>query len=182
MNASCVKSKICWEKHANLAARKSTILSTIAEQGKLTPQLQQEITACSDPARLEELYLPYRPRRRTCAAAARERGLQPLADILLSNAPLPEPRAQLLKRFLSADKGVPDEAAAASGCLRHRRRTLGGRSREPPPRCRSDSSGRLAIRRKTRQSRRRRSLSRLLRLPPACCGTSGASLSGPSKR
>lgn len=102
-------------KARDLAARKSTILSTIAEQGKLTPQLQQEITACSDPARLEDLYLPYRPRRRTRAAAARERGLQPLADILLSNAPLPEPRAQLLKRFLSADKGVPDEAAALQG-------------------------------------------------------------------
>jgi uncharacterized protein len=102
-------------KARDLAARKSTILSTIAEQGKLTPQLQQEITACGDPARLEDLYLPYRPRRRTRAAAARERGLQPLADILLSNAPLPEPRAQLLKRFLSADKGVPDEAAALQG-------------------------------------------------------------------
>lgn len=102
-------------KARDLAARKSTILSTIAEQGKLTPQLQLEIIACSDPARLEDLYLPWRPRRRTRAAAARERGLQPLADILLSNAPLPEPRAQLLKRFLSADKGVPDEAAALQG-------------------------------------------------------------------
>ncbi|MFM7039807.1 MAG: Tex family protein [Planctomycetaceae bacterium] len=102
-------------KSRDLAARKSTILSTIAEQGKLTPQLQQEITSCSDPARLEDLYLPYRPRRRTRAAAARERGLQPLADILLSNAPFPEPRTQLLRRFLSADKGVPDEAAALQG-------------------------------------------------------------------
>ncbi len=102
-------------KAQELAARKATILRTIAEQGKLTPNLRQDITACSDPARLEDLYLPFRPRRRTRAAAARERGLQPLADLLLSSAPLPEPRTQLLRRFVNPENGVPDAAAAIQG-------------------------------------------------------------------
>jgi uncharacterized protein len=98
-----------------MAARKATILRTIADQGKLTPPLQQEIIACSDPARLEDLYLPYRPRRRTRAAIARERGLQPLADLLLSPAPLPLPRPQLLSRFVNPENGVPDADAAIQG-------------------------------------------------------------------
>ncbi|MFM7058243.1 MAG: Tex family protein [Planctomycetota bacterium] len=102
-------------KARELAARKATILRTIAEQGKLTPSLRQEITSCSDPARLEDLYLPFRPRRRTRAATARERGLQPLADLLLTPAPLPEPRAQLLSRFVHPENGVPDAAAAIQG-------------------------------------------------------------------
>lgn len=102
-------------KARDLAARKSTVLRTISDQGKLTPELRHEITACTEAARLEDLYLPFRPRRRTRAAAARERGLQPLADMLLSNTPLPAPRAQLLRRFVDAEKGVPDEAAAIQG-------------------------------------------------------------------
>lgn len=102
-------------KARDLAARKSTVLRTISDQGKLTPELRHEITACTEAARLEDLYLPFRPRRRTRAAAARERGLQPLAEMLLSNTPLPAPRGQLLRRFVDAEKGVPDEAAAIQG-------------------------------------------------------------------
>ena len=66
-----------------LAARKNTILKTIAEQGQLTAALRTEIEQCTDSRVLEDLYLPYRPKKRTRAAMARERGLQPLADILL---------------------------------------------------------------------------------------------------
>ena len=66
-----------------LAARKNTILKTIAEQGKLTAALRAQIEQCTDSRVLEDLYLPFRPKKRTRAAMARERGLQPLADILL---------------------------------------------------------------------------------------------------
>ena len=102
-------------KSKELTARKSTILRTISDQGKLTPQLQREILDCGDARRLEELYLPFRPRRRTRAAAARERGLQPLADALLGTVRLPAPRAQFLRQFVDVEKGVADEAAALQG-------------------------------------------------------------------
>jgi uncharacterized protein len=102
-------------KARDLAARKSTILKTIAEQGKLTPQLEREIRDCSDARHLEDLYLPFRPRRRTRAAAARERGLQPLSEILLGSTPLTTPRAQLLRQFVDPERGVADEAAALQG-------------------------------------------------------------------
>lgn len=102
-------------KSKELTARKSTILRTIADQGKLTPQLQREILECGDMRRLEDLYLPFRPRRRTRAAAARERGLQPLADVLLGTVRLPISRVDFLRRFVDVEKGVADEASALQG-------------------------------------------------------------------
>lgn len=66
-----------------LQKRKETITKTIDEQEKLTPELRQRIEACWDSAMLEDLYLPYKPRRRTRAQMARERGLEPLASIIL---------------------------------------------------------------------------------------------------
>ena len=66
-----------------IAKRKETVLKTIGEQGKLTPELQQRIDACWDATELEDLYLPYKPRRRTRAQIAREQGLEPLATLLL---------------------------------------------------------------------------------------------------
>src|ERR1700761_9157362 len=63
-----------------LTARRETILSSIAEQGKLTDELKARIVATLDRSELEDLYLPYRPKRRTKATIARERGLEPLAD------------------------------------------------------------------------------------------------------
>ncbi|MEZ6076756.1 MAG: Tex-like N-terminal domain-containing protein [Pirellulaceae bacterium] len=71
-----------------LAARKATVLKTIAEQGLLTDSLRAQLEACSDLQALETLYLPYKPKRRTRATIARERGLQPLADLLLAQAAL----------------------------------------------------------------------------------------------
>ncbi|MCB0637867.1 MAG: RNA-binding transcriptional accessory protein, partial [Lewinella sp.] len=65
-----------------LEARRETVLSTIADQGKLTPELEQRIRACYNPTELEDIYLPYRPKRRTRATMAREKGLEPLADQL----------------------------------------------------------------------------------------------------
>ena len=71
------------ERLKELAKRKETILKTIAEQGKLTNELEQRINDCWEPTVLEDIYLPYRPKRRTRAQTAREQGLEPLAMILL---------------------------------------------------------------------------------------------------
>ncbi|MDO4998315.1 MAG: Tex family protein [Neisseria sp.] len=67
-----------------LAERKITVLNSIAEQGKLTPELQTAIDACQNKTTLEDLYLPYKPKRRTKAQIARENGLQALADLLFT--------------------------------------------------------------------------------------------------
>lgn len=78
-----------------LAARKETILAAIEEQGKLTDKLRAEITECDSKARLEDLYLPYKKRRKTKADKAREAGLEPLTDALIANPSVdPEAAAQ----------------------------------------------------------------------------------------
>ena len=66
----------------NLEERKEQVLASIEEQGKLTEELRQKITAAATLVAVEDLYLPYRPKRRTRATIARERGLEPLAEIL----------------------------------------------------------------------------------------------------
>ncbi|MBR5475280.1 MAG: RNA-binding transcriptional accessory protein [Bacteroidaceae bacterium] len=72
------------EKLRALMLRKETIVATIEEQGKLTPELKRRIDACFDATELEDIYLPYRPKRRTRATIARERGLEPLADLIFA--------------------------------------------------------------------------------------------------
>ena len=102
-------------KARELAARKNTILKTIHEQGLLTDELRRRIAACHDKKELEDLYLPYKPKRRTRATIARERGLQPLADILLRQERLNQSRSQTLRAYVCPDKEVPDEMAALTG-------------------------------------------------------------------
>jgi uncharacterized protein len=68
----------------SLDERRETILDSIAEQGKLTPELRKRIQAAATPTALEDLYLPYKPKRRTRASMAREKGLQPLAELILA--------------------------------------------------------------------------------------------------
>ena len=68
-----------------LEERRAAILASVAEQGKLSPELEQQIRAADSKARLEDLYLPYKPKRRTKAQIAREAGLEPLADLLLKD-------------------------------------------------------------------------------------------------
>lgn len=102
-------------KARELAARKATILKTINEQGQLTDELRRQIETCSDKKVLEDLYLPFKPKRRTRATIARERGLQPLADILLRQERLGKSRSEVLRPFVSPDKEVPDESAALQG-------------------------------------------------------------------
>ncbi len=72
------------EKYMELVKRKEFVLKTIAEQEKLTPELEKTIEGCWDATELEDLYLPYKPKRRTRAEMAREKGLEPLADWLMA--------------------------------------------------------------------------------------------------
>ena len=75
--------KQMYEKLTEVAKRKETILSTIEEQGKLTPELKKRIDTTWDATELEDIYLPYKPKRKTRAEVARQRGLEPLADLLM---------------------------------------------------------------------------------------------------
>ena len=96
-----------------LEERRSVILKSISEQEKLTPELEKDILSADTKTRLEDLYLPYKPKRRTKAQVAREAGLEPLADKLFDNPELvPELEAE---GFISADKGVEDVKAALEG-------------------------------------------------------------------
>ncbi|HET6397811.1 MAG TPA: Tex-like N-terminal domain-containing protein, partial [Pseudoxanthomonas sp.] len=93
--------------------RRAAILASIGEQGKLTDALRAEIEAADSKSRLEDLYLPYKPKRRTRAQIAREAGLEPLADGLLEDpARVPE---EFAAQFVDAEKGVADARAALEG-------------------------------------------------------------------
>ncbi len=96
-----------------LEERRATVLASIGEQGKLSDALRGQIEAADSKARLEDLYLPYKPRRRTRAQIAREAGLEPLADGLLADpSQLPEAVAA---GFVDAGRGVADAKAALDG-------------------------------------------------------------------
>ena len=99
------------EKLKEMAKRKETILKTITELGKLTPELQKRIDECWNATELEDIYLPYRPKRRTRAQVAREQGLEPLAQMLLSYA-APNPQKAAMS-FVKGD--VKDVEMALQG-------------------------------------------------------------------
>ncbi|AZU46561.1 Tex family protein [Aeromonas hydrophila] len=96
-----------------LADRRQVILRSIEEQGKLTPELARELNDADSKTRLEDLYLPYKPKRRTKGQMAIEAGLEPLADLLLSN-PMKDPEQEAV-RFLNAEQGITDGKAALDG-------------------------------------------------------------------
>ncbi|MEZ6146728.1 MAG: Tex-like N-terminal domain-containing protein [Planctomycetaceae bacterium] len=102
-------------KAHELARRKDTVLRTIHDQGQLTAELQTQIEQCQDKQVLEYLYLPFKPKRRTRASIARERGLQPLADMLLRQKPLGRPKTEVLRSFVNPLKEVPDPETALQG-------------------------------------------------------------------
>ncbi|MEN6542814.1 Tex family protein [Parvibaculum sp.] len=93
--------------------RRAAILKSIDEQGKLDDALHHQIMTAETKARLEDIYLPYKPKRRTKGQIAREAGLEPLADALLADPTL-DP-AKTAETYVSADKGVADAAAALDG-------------------------------------------------------------------
>ncbi|MEU5099809.1 Tex family protein [Streptomyces sp. NPDC020996] len=96
-----------------LEERRAAILESVREQGKLTEELEARIRAAETKARLEDIYLPYKPKRRTKAQIAREAGLEPLAEGLLGD-PTVDPLAAATA-FVDADKGVADPQAALDG-------------------------------------------------------------------
>tara|TARA_R110001599_G_scaffold349729_3_gene578452 strand:- start:3056 stop:5392 length:2337 start_codon:yes stop_codon:yes gene_type:complete len=96
-----------------LDERRLAILKSIAEQEKLTPALEQALREADTKNRLEDLYLPYKPKRRTKAQIAREAGLEPLADALVTD-PQQDPE-QLAGAYLNPDNGIEDTKAALDG-------------------------------------------------------------------
>lgn len=102
--------------YAELEKRKETVLETISLQGKLTEELQTKIIACRERHTLEDLYLPYKPKRQTKATVALEKGLGALADIMFKQPRLEGSKADVLAPFVDVDKGVmtPEEALAGA--------------------------------------------------------------------
>jgi len=99
----------------DLADRRETILASIAEQGKLTDELKARIEATLDKSELEDLYLPYKPKRRTKATIAREKGLEPLAQYLWAQQNTAEPLETFAAGFVNAELGVASVEEALEG-------------------------------------------------------------------
>ena len=106
-----------YDRLKELGKRKETILKTIREQEKLTPELEAKIRACMDSTELEDIYLPYKPKRRTRAQIAREQGLEPLALAIMEEAS-PNPS----ERRGEAPPDLPEPT------ITDRREVMGGRS------------------------------------------------------
>ena len=99
---------------AALAERKGAILSSLTERGLLTPDLQAAVDIAASMTALEDLYLPYRPKRRTRAMIARERGLEPLATLLLAQDPDTDPRREA-EAYIRPDVGIANPEDALQG-------------------------------------------------------------------
>jgi protein Tex len=98
-----------------LEERRATILKSIEEQGKLTPELKAKLEATLEKNELEDLYLPYKPKRRTKASIAREKGLEPLAQYLWDQQPGAQPLSEFAATFVNAELGVTTAEEALEG-------------------------------------------------------------------
>ena len=96
-----------------LDKRREAILKSLTEMGKLTPELEEKINAAETMVILEDIYLPYRPKRKTRATTAREKGLQPLADLLMEQKRI-DPEEEAAK-FIDEEKGVKTFEEALAG-------------------------------------------------------------------
>lgn len=106
------------DKLEEIAKRKDTILSTIEEQGKLTDELRKRIEDSWNATELEDIYLPFKPKRRTRAMMAREKGLEPFAQFLLNQAQMPRsnmPVGAQINQYIDKEKGVNTRDEAISG-------------------------------------------------------------------
>ncbi|RPI00371.1 MAG: RNA-binding transcriptional accessory protein [Calditrichaeota bacterium] len=99
----------------NLEERKQTVLKSIEEQGKLTAELEAQIRAATKLQDVEDLYLPYKPKRRTRATIAREKGLEPLAQMIISQEQDERTLEQVVALFIDVEKGVETIDDALSG-------------------------------------------------------------------
>jgi len=91
------------EKLRGLDERRETILKSIAEQGQLNEKLKAQIMAAETRTQLEDLYQPFKPKRKTRASIARKRGLKPLADLILAQATVDQPLSQIAKKYLNEE-------------------------------------------------------------------------------
>lgn len=98
-----------------LADRKAFVLESIRKQGKLTPELQTAIEDCTELVTLEDLYLPYKPKRKTRATAAREKGLEPLAQLMWDQKTKSGNKKNLISPFVNAELGVGSVEDALAG-------------------------------------------------------------------
>src|SRR5688572_1356368 len=96
-----------------LEARRAAILASVAEQGKLTPELEAKLLAATAKAELEDLYAPYRPRRKTRASVARDKGLEPLAQRILAQPAEGDPAAEA-QAFVVEGVASAEEALAGA--------------------------------------------------------------------
>lgn len=99
----------------NLQERKETVLNSIEEQGKLTEELAEKINAATKLQEVEDLYLPYKPKRRTRATIAKEKGLEPLAELILKQETLSGIIEEIAGQYVDVDKGVNNAAEAIAG-------------------------------------------------------------------
>jgi uncharacterized protein len=107
-----------YEYFKELQDRKETVLKSIEEQGKLSPELKSQIENCLDKVRLEDLYLPFKPKKRTRATVAREAGLEPLARIIeAQDLSLTNTDEEIARIFCSEEKGIASPKAAIQGAL-----------------------------------------------------------------
>lgn len=101
----------------NLVKRKDEVLSSIEEQGKLTDELREQIENASTLTEVEDIYRPYKPKRKTRASVAREIGLEPLAQLIFAQEISEGSPEDYAKEYINPDKEVPDEQAAIAGAL-----------------------------------------------------------------
>ena len=99
----------------NLEERKQTVLKSIDEQGKLTPELAEKINAATKLREVEDLYLPYKPKRRTRAIIAKERGLEPLAMLIVAQSTTEGDPLEYAAQYVDDEKGVPTPQKALAG-------------------------------------------------------------------
>jgi protein Tex len=101
--------------YTELEKRKETILKTIREQGKLSPELEEKIIQCKEKQKLEDLYLPFKPKKRTRATIAKEKGLEPLADLILRQETIGGSKIEISAAFIDLEKGVETAEQALEG-------------------------------------------------------------------
>ncbi len=105
------------EYYSELDERRQTILRTIEEQGRLTETLRKQIAECRGKQRLEDLYLPFKPKRRTRASIAREKGLDRLADVISRQSGIGKSKEEIVLPFVDPKKDVKNFEEAVSGAL-----------------------------------------------------------------
>ncbi|MCL2335084.1 MAG: RNA-binding transcriptional accessory protein, partial [Endomicrobia bacterium] len=104
--------------YIELETRKETILASIEEQKKMTPELKKQIEECKEKTKLEDIYLPYKPKRQTKATIAKAAGLEPLAvEIIEQQRGMKENKQEILKRYLNLEKGIDTAEKAAAGAI-----------------------------------------------------------------